>query len=533
MAKYEITAPDGNRYEITAPDSASMEDVLSYAKSNYQSKDRTISDDVVESVKNIPGSAVKLATDVAQPFLHPIDTAKGLGTLGAGLVDLGARKLESATPDALRNMLNKFSGSAQDQPGWEQGRALTSAVGDIYKGRYGSPENIRNTLVTDPVGAAADVASVLGVAGLGLKAAGATKAANIASKAGNVIDPINLAGKAITKGIAPATKAIYSRALGFTTGSGDVAIKKALEGRKSYLAAMRGQIDDAQLVDMAKDSIGAMKDTRRQSYQQALSGLKNAKNQIDITDIKTLADDWLSKYNVKKTPKGLDFSRATATGKAASEIEDVYNIVQDWGNKAGDLTPEMLDVLKRKIGDFYSSDRNSRAMNQALKKAIHEKIASNVPEYRKMTSDYAKASELLDNIESALSAGERSKADATLRKMLTAVREDKAFRRELMDQLGASGGKDLIAAASGRVMSQPWANRMGPMLSSAVGAGGAYFNPALAGLFAAASPRLVGEVSYYLGKVGRNSAKVAGDISRKGIFLGAQQVGRLPIYEEE
>lgn len=36
MAKYKITAPDGNSYMITAPDNASQDQVLAYAKSNYQ-----------------------------------------------------------------------------------------------------------------------------------------------------------------------------------------------------------------------------------------------------------------------------------------------------------------------------------------------------------------------------------------------------------------------------------------------------------------------------------------------------------------
>lgn len=36
MAKYQITAPDGNSYEITAPDTASENEVMEYAKSNYQ-----------------------------------------------------------------------------------------------------------------------------------------------------------------------------------------------------------------------------------------------------------------------------------------------------------------------------------------------------------------------------------------------------------------------------------------------------------------------------------------------------------------
>lgn len=36
MARYEITAPDGNKYEITAPDDATEAQVMSYAQQNYQ-----------------------------------------------------------------------------------------------------------------------------------------------------------------------------------------------------------------------------------------------------------------------------------------------------------------------------------------------------------------------------------------------------------------------------------------------------------------------------------------------------------------
>jgi len=36
MATYTITAPDGKQYDVTAPDTASQEEVLAYAKSNYK-----------------------------------------------------------------------------------------------------------------------------------------------------------------------------------------------------------------------------------------------------------------------------------------------------------------------------------------------------------------------------------------------------------------------------------------------------------------------------------------------------------------
>lgn len=476
-------------------------------------KKRTIGGDVMEAIGNVPGSAAKLAGDIVQPFLHPIDTATGLKDLFVGTV-------QSALPESMQ------AESARPQ------REMAGRVADFYKQRYGGAENIRNTLVQDPVGAAADAASILGIAGIGLKASGLSKAGNIASSAGNIVDPINLAGKAITKGVAPVSKAVYSKVLGTTTGS-PYGVKAALEGGDTYRQAMRDTITDSDLVNMATESFDTVRKNMTSDYHNSLKSLKGANQSLDISDIHKMADDWLDKYNVKKVGKDLDFSRSTATGKAAEEIEQVYRIVKDWGSKPDDLTPAMLDTLKRKIGNFYATDRISRAMTQSLKKAVHEKVATSVPEYRKMTTDYAKKSEFLDSVESAISSGDRSKADAVLRKMTTAIREDKSFRRDLLKQLGEEGGNDLIAAASGRTMSQPFANRMGPMLTSAAGAGGMFYSPWMASLFAISSPRLVGEVSYYLGKTGRGSAKVAKSISDRGGFLAAQQAGRLPIYEEE
>src|SRR4249919_2767601 len=36
MAKYRITAPDGNTYEINAPDDATEDQVMAYAQQNYK-----------------------------------------------------------------------------------------------------------------------------------------------------------------------------------------------------------------------------------------------------------------------------------------------------------------------------------------------------------------------------------------------------------------------------------------------------------------------------------------------------------------
>jgi hypothetical protein len=61
MAKFRITAPDGNTYEITAPDDASEDDVLAYAQQNYQSAPKAGNDfsDVQTRVTTGRGASVR------------------------------------------------------------------------------------------------------------------------------------------------------------------------------------------------------------------------------------------------------------------------------------------------------------------------------------------------------------------------------------------------------------------------------------------------------------------------------------------
>ncbi len=91
---------------------------------------------VQEMVGNIPSSFAKLVKDTVTPFLHPIDTGKGL--------------LNLATLD------NKTWGS----------------IVDFYKNRYGGAENLKQTMLKDPAGFAADISTILSGAGAVTKGVG-------------------------------------------------------------------------------------------------------------------------------------------------------------------------------------------------------------------------------------------------------------------------------------------------------------------------------------------------------------------------
>lgn len=156
------------------------------------------------AVSNIPSSAGAFVSGMAQPILHPIETATTIGKIGKGVMQkLGIMSGKEAEPYA-------------------------DAVGKFLVDRYGSGSAILRTLATDPVGMAADISMVL--SGGGTAAARlpgvAGRLGEAAATAGRAIDPITLAtqgargaayvGSAVTRGaMAPqaTARADISRAL--------------------------------------------------------------------------------------------------------------------------------------------------------------------------------------------------------------------------------------------------------------------------------------------------------------------------------
>jgi len=463
---------------------------------------------VVQAVKNIPGSAGNFVSSLAQPILHPIDTFQGLRSAYRGAI-------QNVLPDGW---VKPYEGSQQDI-------ATANAVGGYYKDRFGGAENIKNTAISDPVGFASDAAAALSIAGVGLRAAGLNKAANAAQTASRSVDPLYLAAKATKSAVKPA----YTWAAGTTSGAGSKAINEALKGGDAFTDAMRGNSTESEVLQSARDSLDEIRNARSAEYQTRLSGLQSATQKLDISDIKSSADDWLKRYNVTKTNTGdLDFSRSTVTGKGVDEVKNVYQMIQDWGSKAEDLTPANLDVLKRRIGSFYTEDNQSRAMVTALEKSVKNKIVSAVPEYAEMTKEYAKASEVIKSVEDALLGRRGASADTALRKLTTAIREDKTFRRSLLATLDKAGDKDVIGSLSGLMLKPAWSQRLGPMMTT-LGVGGTasvMSNPWLLGLLPLASPRAVGEFSRALGAVSKKTAPYG-----RGAGITAYQVGRLPLKE--
>jgi hypothetical protein len=167
---------------------------------------------VGRTIGNIPKSAGGLIGGVVGAAVHPIRTAKAVGSVAAGGVEkiIPGRQAEEASFDQL--------------------------VGH-YKERYGSVDHFLKTLEDDPVGVLADASTVLGGAGAALKGAGSVSKAATLSSAGaraarvaEAINPISMAASGISKA-AQSTFPWVARTLEKSNLRLSPAIKRELGGK--------------------------------------------------------------------------------------------------------------------------------------------------------------------------------------------------------------------------------------------------------------------------------------------------------------
>lgn len=112
------------------------------------------------SFSELPGNIVPSAVNAVKGFwdtiTNPVQTAEGLTALPGGAAREAARAI---LPEDVFNFLDSLDTSGGDKEKMSQ---VAQATGGALYNRYGTPENFKNTMITDPVGFGLDVASVIG-----------------------------------------------------------------------------------------------------------------------------------------------------------------------------------------------------------------------------------------------------------------------------------------------------------------------------------------------------------------------------------
>jgi len=443
----------------------------------------------VEMVKNAPGDFVELLNETGQGIINTLNPNPQENTLNAiGSLALGG--------------VQKIIPGEQSQEGF-----FDAAVGGISDA-VGSKEKLNQYLAEHPMKAASFIpAAGLAVGGPLSVVGKASKVKKVADLGSDIIntstklDPINVAAKAatkLTKGFGNAS----AQGFGLIYGAGKEAVKEAFINRGTrFTKAMRGEIDFAETLGRAKEGLAQINIEKGRKIQSALGKIgQNRKINIDIRPIKSKLQDMMKKYNIKVVDGDLDFSRSGLSKSARADVSEIIQDVSSWGSQAGDTSPSGLHILKMRLDDFYSDSKGTKAIVSAMRKSVKNELVKHVPEYAKAMDDYAASTRVANEIEKALSLGDKAMMDTGIKKLLSTNRQNFEFRKSLLSQLEKETGLDLAGEIAGHAMSE-WTPRglMGVLQQMSVGAGAISGNLGYLAMLPLMSPRVAGEFLRFAG----------------------------------
>jgi hypothetical protein len=504
MAKYRIKAPDGNNYEIEGPENATEDQIreaVIRGNPHLAQKPMSALDVGTQALSNFVPSSIELGKSVAQPFLHPIDTAKAVGELGNSV--LGKMGVTNADP------------------------SKADAVGKYFADRYGGIENAKRTFATDPAGFLADASTVLLGGGSALraipKALGTTggavgRAGEVLTKAAATIDPITAATKA-----AKLTGSAAKTGLGFTTGTGSETIGEAFKAGvtggkqgEAFVSQMRGTAPTTDVVTSAREGLANLRKQRSEAYRNDMSAIKADPTVLNFNRIDTA---------IKSVQDRGYFKGKEKNPKAAEAWDDIKKAVDEW--KTDDPTqfhtPEGIDALKQRIGSIRDSlPFGTPARNAAdeVYRTIRGEITKQAPSYGNVMKDYEEASDLINQLEQSLSLGKKAQVDTTVRKLQSILRNNAntnyGRRMELGRELEAQGATQMFPQLAGQALSSPAPRGLQGIGSALTLGATALSNPAYVGALGVTMPRVVGEAVYKTGQAVGKPMQLAQALAKRG-----------------
>ena len=466
------------------------------------------------AIRNVPSSFAGVVSNVAEAITSPIQTAKTVLDLGAGL-------LQNVLPERMVQAIGEDKAS----------RDLAKKVGEFYVERYGGIENVKKAVASDPVGVLADVSTILtggaGAARLGAGGAALARKAGVQvapeaitaplavaeqlSRTAATIDPLAVAGRTV----AAATRgagSVVAPIVGMQTGAGREAITQAFEaGRRGgetaeqFRANIMGRADPTEVLDIAKANLEEMNRLKQAEYRSGMVDIKKDKTVLDLVEIdKSLANALL------KT----QYEGKIVNVRAAEELDKVSKIVNEWRNADPNkfLTPEGLDALKKGVGDVLEGipieQKTARAAVGEVYNSIKSSIQKQAPTYAKTMKAYSDASEQIREISRTLNLDSKSSVDTAMRKLQSLMRDNVQTnygqRIKLARELEKVGG-EFMPGLAGQSLRSLTPRGLQQITGGGLGALFALTGniPQAFAIGAMSSPRIMGELSYGAGRAAR------------------------------
>jgi hypothetical protein len=438
-----------------------------------------------QAIQNIPQSAVAYGQSLITPFTQPKETAEALGQIGKG---------------AYSKIAGAF-GAQQNEEKKAQDEAAINAIGRFYADRYGSVEGFKTALANDPVGVLADASSVLTLGGgAAARVPGVIgQVGKVATSAGNVIDPLMMAGKGV-KGVTKATTATLSLPEWWTTGASlsslNTAAKAGLENNKTFISHLTGAVKPEDTVRRIEAVHSKIADDARQVISKRLGDIEQVP--MSYTPVYQAIQDALPRVALNGT---------ITDKKGYAALNEVFDVVNQFNkNPQIPATVGNLQELKksvRRIGQDFPVGTEQWSVVNSVEKAIRNEIAA-LPngvgqKYLDAMKGWEQRTKELNEIRQNFLQG---KSDATKLRKVLGVKDD-TFKRNLLEEL-AKYDPEIPYAVAGMELSPVFPSGLRGQIAGIVSGSGAFMAgvPQAIGGMLVHSPRAMGAAQYGIGQIG-------------------------------
>lgn len=474
-------------------------------------------------VQNFIPSAKEAGSAFYNAVTHPWDTLSHIGQLGTGFASQAAGAL----------------GFQQDPAQKAKTEQLVNAVENHYKQAYGSWKDTKHTFATDPVGALLDLSTVLGGAGIAAKAVDLPVVANVAAKAAEITNPVSTALK-IAKAPISVIGKVGRVGQALESGASMDSLARAAEAGSSKNPALRqifkshqsGTANPGDLIDAVQNGVDRLGDQRSAAYIENMKAVnQGALPTAGYRPIYDALDRNLSEITYTDPTTGMADILYPDAEKALQQIK---NEVDNYSANSNG-TIESLDALKKKIGNIRDNYRGALGTSEGrvayqkgtdMYNAVLSHINNTDPNYAKAMADYQQASDQITQMKQAF-LGNRATPDwSKLSRILRA--NNNPMKASLLSQLAEQDPRIPFMIA-GQELSQglpEGATRKALELPLMFAAGHFGSLPLAAAHLVASSPRMMGNLNYGLGSVGRYAGRAATPLGAAAV-VGAGHLDEL------
>jgi hypothetical protein len=382
--------------------------------------------------QNLDTSAGKVAEDIANVALHPIDTTQGLLNIANGA-------LQHVLPESISQYMPESTRGNKE---------LASSVGQQYKDRFGSVQGYNESFADDPVSTLLDTSMVAGLPALALKSvSGAARLANApksakafsdkairASELADTLNPISafLQGTEVVS--RPVRKTLTKLSGGITGLGSDLLNRTTDAAAKGHVP---GNIEDlAPRVEAALDS---MRIEGQLKYTRDIAPISKDSTVLSLAAVDEAVRGAIRKANVTLS-SGRPYVKSPNAPTMLNAIRKEYGdfLVKTRGRP----TAMDLDAFKQRIHNTLVEPSEHGTLERKMVGGVHDAIKKTIidqaPDYAKVMRDYHTNMDDLHNISKATGMTPNNSLGAVASNLFT-------LAKSVGDSSGRSGAKVRLA----------------------------------------------------------------------------------------